>query len=285
MSPTEFSPSEFIVIILSAYFAAVHLFRWYRLTIAVIKADRNDFITAVFCLAPVFAAIINLFTLTTLASYDVVDSPFYITYYLIIGLSWFIASIYCMFAFFNLSWIDDALNMENPAAALAIAGGGLGATLIYAGSNTGDGPGWWCVFFAGGLGLFCWLLLGVLINSATKIFKQITVGRDFSCGIRTCAYFISSGIILGRASGGDWTSFSKTVVEFADGWPVLILTALFILIELAITNSNAQDSRRGYADKQVKYGLSLSLGAIYIAAAVCAVILLPPLPVNPIYRL
>jgi len=237
------------------------------------------------CTTPIFVAIINLYTLTNLASFDVVDSPVFITFYFLIGICWFFVSISMMFVFFDLSWIDDALNMRNPAAALAIAGGGLGSTLIYAGSNIGDGPGWWCVFFAGGLGLSFWFLLGLLINCFTRVFRQITVGRDVCCGIRTCAYLISSGLILGRASGGDWTSFLMTVEEFMDGWPVLILTALFILIELLIKSQSEQETHRAKTDKSHKYALSLWLGIVYIALAFCAVYYLPPLPINPIYRI
>jgi len=278
-------PFELIIFIPSIYLSLKYLIRWYSYTFGSQKLYRNTFVQTMFCIVPVLAAIINLYTLTVLASFDVVDSSLYITFYFLIGLVWLFVSIFMIFVFFNLSWIDDALNMKNPGAALAIAGGGLGATLIYAGSNIGDGPGWWCVFFAGGLGLAWWFLLGMLANWITKIFKKITVERDIFCGIRTGAYLLSGGIILGRASGGDWTSFSKTVEEFLDGWPVLILTALFILIELLLKDQSAQDGYRAKTENSTQLAVSLSLGVFYITAAICAVYFLPPLPINPIYRL
>jgi len=229
----------------------------------------------------VLSFIIIVYTLTTLASFDVVSAPFFIFFYILIGISWLYLSMFLTFFFFDVSWVDDVLNMSNPAAALAVFGGGLGVTLIYAGANIGDGPGWWCVFFAGGLGVVTWVVLGVIANSITKVFRRITVGRDICCGIRTCAYLISSGILLGRASAGDWTSFAKTVEEFADGWPVLGLTLIFIMIELLFLNSRKQDD---FEDNSSSIPISVMIGVLYIIVVIITVYaFLPPLPVNPIY--
>jgi hypothetical protein len=256
-------------------------YRWYKFSLGGISIKRNAFPRALLCVLPALCFAIILYTLSTLASYDVVNAPGYIFFYLLIGFSWVYLSMFLMFFFFDVSWIDDALNMSNSAAALAVAGGGLGITLIYAGANIGDGPGWWCVFFAGGLGVAAWVALGKVVGSATKVFRRIAVGRDTYCGARTCAYLLSSGIILGRASAGDWTSFSQTVVEFGDGWPVLVLAAVFVLFEKLIPNMFKNDDPGGKSSIRV---LSFTLGVFYVAASIYAVLSLPPLPVNPIYR-
>jgi hypothetical protein len=258
----------------------LYILVWQRLQIY-----RNAFPTVTLCLTPVLAAAIFIYTLTTLASFDVVNSFIYILFYLIIGIACLCSCMFLLFVFFDLSWIDDVLNMQNPAAALAVAGGGLGTALIYAGSNVGDGPGWWCVFVAGGLGIIAWFILGIIVNIITKVFKQITIGRDIFCGIRTFSYLISSGIIIGRASAGDWTSFSKTIEEFGDGWPVLFLSALFIIIELLLVNISYNNRQNEIKNDLSKYAISLLLGAVYLAIAIFAVYFLPPLPVNPIYQL
>ena len=258
--------------------SAFFFYRWFKFISDSIKTENSSFSTTVLCLIPFLTLIINLITLTTLASFDVVDSFLFITYYVAMGFSCLYLCVILMFVFFDLSWIDDVLNMKNPAAALAVAGGALGTTLVYAGANIGDGPGWWCVFFAGGLGLIFWFILGVVINSITKVFKKITIGRDINCGIRTCAYLVSSGIILGRASAGDWTSFSSTVAEFVIGWPVLLLAVLFIVIELLVSNDSEQAGRN---NNDANFSLSLFIGLIYIAAAICAVFFLPDLSVTP----
>jgi len=224
---------EVILLLVAIFLTGMFFIRWYRFAISGIPVRRNVFSRTALCLLPVSSFTIIMYTLTNLASFDVVDSSLWITFYMLIGFSWLYFGIFLMFVFFDLSWVDDALNINNPAAALAVVGGGLGVTFIYAGSNIGNGPGWWCVFFAGGLGIVSWVVLGVLINASTKVFRRITIGRDIFCGIRTGSYLLSSGIILGRASAGDWTSFSKTVVEFGDGWPVLILAAVFILTQVS----------------------------------------------------
>jgi len=274
--------SEVVVLLASGCLTAIFLYRWYRFCLGGIQIKRNVLLRATLCLLPVLSFIIITYTLATLASFDVVDAPFFIFFYILIGFSWLYFSMFLMFFFFDVSWIDDVLNMSNPAAALAIFGGGLGVTLIYAGANIGDGPGWWCVFFAGGLGVVSWVVMGVVSNSQTNVFKKITIGRDVACGIRTCAYLISSGIILGRASAGDWTSFSKTVVEFGDGWPVLGLAIVFIVVELLFQRSFKQHKQDGRHESSIHIPLSVAIGILYIAAMILTVYALPPLPVNPI---
>lgn len=59
-----------------------------------------------------------------------------------------------------------------------------------------------------------WFIVNQLMNIFTQVFERITVGRDLYCGIRYGAYLLASGLILGRASAGDWTSLYMTIVEF-----------------------------------------------------------------------
>ncbi|MCL2172231.1 MAG: hypothetical protein LBH62_06805 [Nitrososphaerota archaeon] len=182
-----------------------------------------------------------------------------------------------MSCIFDLSWLDDALNLNNKAALIAVVGGFLGLTLIYSGANIGNGPGWWCVVFTGGLGLVAWLVLGLVINSCTKTFERITVERDIGCGIRFGFYLLASGIILARACAGDWTSFSVTLFEFMDGWPVLVLAGILILVELYYIH-RAKLNKTNNAI----FG-SIFLGVAFIVIAIAIVYLMPPTSENPIY--
>ena len=280
--------SEAIVLMASICLTAVFLYRWYRFIFGGAGIRHNAFARAALGLMPVFSLAIILYALVSLASFDVVGG--WVIFYALLGFAWLYFGMFLMFFFFDLSWIDDALNMSNPAAALAVLGGGLGVTLIYAGANVGDGPGWWCVVLAGGLGTAAWAALGVIANAIAKVFGRITTNRDVLCGARTGAYLLSSGIVLGRAVAGDWTSFSKTIAEFGDGWPVLLLTAAFIMTELLFINSEKQkepskhNGPREQSDKSIRLSYTLILCAAYIAAAFLALKMLPPLPVNPIYR-
>ncbi|MDR3000198.1 MAG: hypothetical protein LBU89_02945 [Fibromonadaceae bacterium] len=213
-----------------------------------------------------------------LASFDVVGSFIYILMYVFLGGAWLFLGITIMSCLFDLSWLDDALNLNNTAALIAVAGGFLGLTLIYSGANIGNGPGWWCVIFTGGLGLAVWIILGLIINICTKSFERITVERDIGCGIRFGTYLIASGIILARACAGDWTSFSMTVVDFIDAWPVLALAGLLILVELYYIYS----AKSGKNNNSI-YG-SILFGIIFITLAIMFVYLLPPTTENPMYR-
>jgi len=256
--------------------------RWYRGIASSLAAVNNRATRIAMGLLPAAVLMIIAVTLSTLASFDVEGG--WVLFYILIGFAWLYFGLLLMFAFFDLSWLDDALHRNNPAAAVAVICGGLGITLIYAGANVGDGPGWWCVFFAGGLGLAAWVIAGVIADHATGVFRRITVGRDIGCGIRTSGYLLASGLILGRACAGDWTSFGKTIVEFGDGWPVLILTAIFIGVELLIVKTEEQEQIRASDRRRVPLWASAALGIAFAAAAVLAVYLLPPLPENPEYH-
>lgn len=243
-----------------------------------IRHFRRDKITILMLgFLPVVSLLIILYTVKVLASFDVVNNLFYVIFYTLLGCVWTFSSTILVFYFFDLSWTDDILSLNNKSALFAFCGAILGLVLIYSGANVGDGPGSWCVIFAGGLGVVSWFALCRLINFFTEVFERITIDRDINCGIRMGAYFLSSGLILARASAGDWTSFSSTIVEFLVGWPAIPLTILVIAVE-------------GYFAKKAKSeGIinkcslsSLSLCFIYIVMAITSVMMFP-LVENPIY--
>jgi len=277
------SADEFIVFIASLFLTVLFFFKWYQHLLMPWPPKRNDVAKFVMGCLPPAAFVILLYTLRTLASFDVVNSYPFIAFYVFLGYAWLWLSMKFMFCFFDLSWIDDVMGLGNKAALPAIAGGFLGLTVIYAGANIGDGPGWWCVIFAGALGLAAWLVLGAGICLADDMSERITVERDLGCGIRFGAYLLGSGIILGRASGGDWTSFYMTVVEFFDvydRWPVLFLAA----IEVAAERYYIHRFRTGDGGNTVVS--SVLLGAFYVIFAIVSVMQwLPALPQNPIWRM
>lgn len=258
----------------SAYYTFKFMSKWYRTLFGIWPPERGRAAKPIFGLLPVITLGVLAYTLRGLASFDVVDSGIYIIFYISIGFAWIYLCLMLMALFFDLSWADDALNLNNKAALFSISGGFLGLAIIYSGANIGDGPGWWCVFFAAGLGTSAWFLLGMIVNLFTGLFERITVERDIGCGIRTGFYLLASGIVLGRASAGNWTSFLMTIIEFADGWPVLAITVLAILIERFYIHKSKEkldENSRGIIG-------SVSLGIAYVLFAVISVILLPPLP-------
>ncbi|MCL2159731.1 MAG: hypothetical protein FWH48_10020 [Oscillospiraceae bacterium] len=280
--------SEVLVFLLCGTVTLIFFYRWYKWTFGAWPPQKNRAAKCVFGFLPAVSFAIIVFTLKRLASFDVVGDMGWVAFYIIIGYAWIYFGLTAMSMFFDISWMDDALNQKNKAALICLAGGFIGLTAIYSGANIGDGPGWWCVIFAGGLGLIAWILLGLAINAPTKIFERITVGRDISCAIRIGAYFVASGIILARASAGDWTSFGMTFLEFLDGWPAIVLAAFVVGVEIYYLNPKTKyqsysKSNFGANVAENTLSFSVAIAILYLAFAIASVSLLPPLPVNSLY--
>lgn len=271
--------SEMLVLTVSIIFSAKFLLQWYRTLYSAWPPGRGKAARIVMGLLPVFSFAVILYTLMALASFDVVSDTLYIFFYIVLGYACIGGSMRIITALFDISWVDDVVNLDNKAAMFVVTGAFLGFAAVYAGSNVGDGPGWWCVVFAGGLGLLVWVGLALICNTFAGVFERITVGRDVNCGIRFGCYLLAAGIILARASAGDWTSFYMTVVEFADGWPLIFLTVIMIAVERYF---NAK-----FDEEHTASGLaagSVFFGAFYVILAAASVMLLPALNENPIYR-
>jgi hypothetical protein len=178
--------------------------------------------------APLLAAAGTFGVLRTLASFDVRDSAEYLAFYMTIGAAWaFVGSG---------SWVgvlvrDDVAERGNKAALLAWSGAVIGSSACYAGANIGDGPGWWCVFWAGGLGMLGWALCWMALDSTTGAADHVTIDRDLAAGLRVGSFLAAAGVLLGRGAAGDWTSALDTVLEMRAAWPVLILLAKAIVLE------------------------------------------------------
>jgi hypothetical protein len=213
-----FSADEFFVFTLSCLATLYFLFRWYRPLVKAWPPERNVQAKNTLAFLPLFFFALLFLTLRFLASFDVVGSFMYILFYIVLGYAWVLVGLSIMSFCFGLIWPDDAVYHNNKAALVVIIGEFFALGAIYAGANIGDGPGWWCVVFAGALGLAAWLVLGLVYHLFTGVFDRVTIDRDFGSAWRFCLYLFLSGVILGRACSGDWTSFSKTVEEFLSGW-------------------------------------------------------------------
>jgi hypothetical protein len=259
---------EIIILLCSFWGTAVFLKSWYGGVFNIYPKRENRLIKNMCALLPVLVFIIILYTLRNLASYDVVMSLIYIYFYIFLGFIWLAATMRFSFYCLNISWKDDVMENRNKAALWALVGILLGAALIYSGANIGDGPGWWCVIFAGGLGMIMWFILGAIMIKFTQVGDSITIDRNVGSGIRYGSYLLASGLILGRASSGDWTSFESTVIEFGVGWPVLFLALLVFLVELYYGHdSNSVEERI-----KNRIGSSIIWGSLYMIIAVTSVL-------------
>jgi hypothetical protein len=216
--------------------------------------------------------------LRTGASFDVRHDPAYLAFYLVFGAAWLVPGR-GLFGLFGISWQDDALERRNAAAAWAVAGGLAGLTAGYAGANLGDGPGWWCVLFAGGLATAAWLVAWSVVQAAGDVAEAITVERDTDAGIRLGAFLLAAGLLCGRGAAGDWTSPLQTAIEFGAAWPLLPLTLGAAWVE------RRAGAERGHPQRPPAARLNGWLaGALYVAFAIACLVALPRPPENPAYE-
>lgn len=227
------SGDEVFAMIVSAFFA---IYCWKEFLGGLLflgMLSRRPAARTVAWLALPFAACAILFVLLRWSSHDVRDNPVYIFFYMVLWLGW--TGLWNLaLDYLGLSWRDDAFECGNAAASIALGGGLLGVTLIFAGANIGEGPGWWVVVFCAAIGTATVLALWGIGNGFTRIQEAITVDRDAAAGWRTAGFFAGSGLILGRAVAGDWHSAQETLADFVvKGWPVLLLWGIVLMLDSA----------------------------------------------------
>lgn len=130
-------------------FTFIFLHRWYTNIYRIFNPKISPVSKLVLFLIPFLCFFIIFFAIVLHASFDVVTNQFYIALYTVLGFAWIHFGVKMLFFLFDLSVVDDVLHSGNKAALFPAAGGIAGLTLIYAGANIGDGPGFWCVFFCG----------------------------------------------------------------------------------------------------------------------------------------
>ncbi len=266
------SGDELFVFFVSIIFALLFSAGWYGTLMRAWLPKQSAKVMLFLKFLPLGTGALVLLLLNTLAASDVRSSGLYILLYLLFWFVWIELGMKMISAFFDLSWIDDVVHLGNRAALFPVVSGFLSISAIYAAANIGEGPGWWCVLVAGFLGVASWFILGLILRVTTGVFERITVDRDINAGLRVGAYLLASGLILGRASAGDWTSFEKTLQEFQIGWPVLILTALAIVVELQAKRPKSDESFDGILEPTVEtrfplQGRTIFFSSLYLLGA------------------
>jgi hypothetical protein len=124
----------------------------------------------------------------------------------------------------GISVIDDAIERSNPAAACVACGSILGVMAIYAWSNVGGGPTIGTTLVPALACTVTWLLLWFAVELVSRPSEAIAVDRDLPSGIRHAGMLIATGLVLGRAAAGDWTSWHSTLTDLLlFGWPAVFL--------------------------------------------------------------
>lgn len=274
------SEIETLLFLLCGVLTTIFIVNWYRYLFGIFKPKRkliNDYILG---LLPFVLFIIIYYTLRNLASFDVVNDTLFIIFYIFFGFTWIYLFNKLIFLFYDISWIDDIITNGNYAVLSAYVGALLGITLIYAGANIGDGPGFWCVMVAGGIGAILWFTLALLINKFTGIIERIVISRDLGSGIRFGGFLLSTGIILARGSGGDWFNFWQTIIDFSDIWIIIPFAVLYLLIELYYKNKYEKENIPTNVTTSCLWLIFYIILSIYLILYV-----VPPFKENPIYLL
>jgi hypothetical protein len=172
--------------------------------------------------------------LTAFAAVDVREDGRYQFLFVAMGSIWVFVLPRAL-AIIGVSYRDDALERRNVAASTAIAGTVLGLTILFAGSNMGEGPSIWNTVETA-IAATAMLFAAVLILAlATSIGDTIAVERDLSSGVRFAGWIAASGVVLGRASAGDWMGEDAMIADLVSvGWPVAVFLAVAVAVELTL---------------------------------------------------
>jgi len=107
----------------------------------------------------------------------------------------------------------------------------LGASVIFALSNVGSGPTIWTTLapaFVATIALVVVCLVIEVVGGTTV--DDIVIDRDLSSGLRLGGALLGAALILGRAAGGEWTSWSQTWIDLAQLsrpiWPLAVVAGL-----------------------------------------------------------
>lgn len=186
-------------------------------------------------LLPLSCGIFLVGVLAKWLSADVRSDPEVIAQYCALGLVW-VGVTQRAFAFLGVSTRDDVIERRNPAAAIVVAGQLAAATCCFAGANIGNGPGVEVVLFCAMLSTISLVLLWVVFDRIAGIADTVTIERNRCAGIRAAGWLVSTGIVLGGGTAGDWHSVSRTLIEFGVyAWPAAAFTAAAAFLELRLS--------------------------------------------------
>ncbi|NOT29654.1 MAG: hypothetical protein HOP15_04295 [Planctomycetes bacterium] len=260
MLTPPYSEDEVVVLAASLALSVATWIHWYLQLRVGPRLRRERAPSRALAIMPLVALGVLWLILKRWSSFDVRDSAAYLFQYMALGAAW-LGFALLFLPRFGISARDDAAERGNPAAAVALSGALLGLCLCYAGGNVGDGPGWWVVVFSSGLSTLCLFASWAVLEWAAHPSDAITIDRDVAAGTRHAAFSIAQGLVLARGVAGDWESAPATLRDLAsNGWPALVLLAVAILFERAL-------SPTGDAPRRSLVACGLLPGAVLLAAA------------------
>jgi uncharacterized membrane protein YjfL (UPF0719 family) len=266
----EMSGDEVLTMVAALVVALIGAVRWYAplLRVTALGGPRSRrlplFLLPVVCLALLWWTLVNW------SAKDVREDARYMVLFLLAGAAWLAVFGGIFLPILGISRRDDALENRNPAAMLAIPGALLGAMLCFLGANIGEGPTIWTTLIPGALATGTLFVLLAILELTSGVVGAIVLDRDNASGLRLSAWLVATGLLLGRAVAGDYSSAGETLTDFArQGWPAAGLTALGSLLNHACRPTPQAPRRRVFP-----CGALPSM--VYVAAAAAWVIHLGP---------
>jgi hypothetical protein len=227
------SAGEALLLVTLAPIALIYWGAWFRAAFETRLLVRPGprIIALVLCWISCFGIV--LATLLTAADPEVRESVVYIVLFLEVT-AVALAAVTAAAWLIGISTIDDAVRRPNFAAVWATIGLWTGTAVACAGANAGRGDTIGTTNGPLTLGVatvvFLWAVLVVIAGTTS-----ITQHRDSASGIRLAGLLIAWGLIMGRATAGDWESVAGTLRDYAvQGWPAFALLLVAIPLELRL---------------------------------------------------
>ena len=236
----SFDPDEILLLLGSLAISLVGFVRWFARLRPVSKLGAHPFQRL-----PFYAALSIGFALVALvvwrwADQQIRDNTGYVLLVFFMGGAWITVSS-AFFPWLGIGLRDDVFERRNAAAALALGGAIIAIFLIFGAATAGQGPSFWNNVFSGGLATAVFLLLWLLLAVFGQAHVSVSEERDIASGVRVGGFLLALGLILGRATAGDWQSSAQTVQElFRDGWIAGPLTFLAIFAERSLRPDKAK---------------------------------------------
>jgi hypothetical protein len=230
------SAGEFFLLVVLAPIALIYWGAWFRaaLETKLLVRPGRRIIPLFFCWLCCFGIVLAV--LLTAADPEVRESPVYIILFLEVT-AVALAAVTAVAWLIGLSTIDDTVRRPNFAAVWATIGLWTGTAVSCAGANVGRGD---TIGTTNGplvLGVATIVVLWALLAAVAGI-SSITQHRDSASGIRQGGLLIAWGLIMGRATAGDWESTADTLKDYAfQGAPAVIFLLIAIRFEFRLRPS------------------------------------------------
>ena len=228
----ELDGDEVFALFASAFLALVTLAGFYGELLSVTGLARTRAQRLAIALAPPLGLLLLQLLLRCCSAHEVRAAAVYDVLFLLGGAAWMGIAVRLM-PLAGLSVWEDVVEAKNSGATVAAFGALLGIMLCYAGSNIGEGATIWTTFLPALLSALALLCLWVLHALLSSCWESITIDRDTASGIRLAGLLVACGLILGRASAGDWHSVEATVHDLVmQGSPAVLLAAVATIVHL-----------------------------------------------------